>query len=62
MTKKTAGNKKRARGKSSMKDLELPARKAKGVKGGTTLTTSTTSGTTALGAYTPLLVIAKNVT
>ena len=61
MAKKTAGNKKRARAKSTVKDLELPARKAKGVKGGATLTTvSTPSGGATLSAYTPILVIAKN--
>ena len=49
MAKKTAGNKKRARGKSTLKDLEPTARKAKGVRGGR-----------ALGAYTPILVTAKN--
>ena len=49
MAKKTGGNKKRARGKSSLKDLELPTRKAKSVKGGVK------AGSTQLkrSAYTP---------
>lgn len=47
-----AGNKKRARGKPTVKDLDLPTRKAKGVKGGT-IGRDDTLGLTA-SAYIPL--------
>lgn len=51
MANKTNGKKagKRARGKSTMKDLELPTRKAKGVKGGA----KAGSINVIKGAYTP---------
>lgn len=49
MAKKTGGNKKRARGKSTLKDLDVATGKAKGVKGGV----KAGSGPLARTPYTP---------
>jgi hypothetical protein len=49
VAKKTGGNKKRARGKSTLKDLDVATGKAKGVKGGV----KAGSGPLARAPYTP---------